>query len=170
MRNVRLSLTLAVVVVIAAGLVSFAGGRVGMPPEQGELERFLGTWNIHTTMYPAVWTPEEITHQSTYTSEWILGGQCVQQSSQDYLKIYKYDPGERVYRYWFFDSSGIAVAAIGHWGEEAKSFVWSCSAGPGLTTTVTHHFVDSDTIDLTIRIEDRSGKVYYHSESQSTRQ
>lgn len=121
------------------------------------------------TVYPAVWTPQETILESTYTSQWILGGRYVQQSSQDYLKLYTYDSGARVYRYWFFDSSGIAVEARGDWNDKTKSFVWLSSAGPGLTTTVTHHFLDDDTIDLTIIIQDNNGKVYYHSKSQSTR-
>src|SRR5206468_11671896 len=108
----------------------------------------------------------------TYTR--ILGGSFVQCKGEQSdkasnLVMYTYDADRKCYRAWWFGSTGQTSESTGKWDADAKALTWTASAGEGLTATSTHRFVNDDTIEWSLAVKDKTGKLYFAMEAKSMR-
>src|SRR6266852_4330436 len=107
-------------------------------------------------------TPEsKIRGQWVGTWKLILGDKFVGASGSSSTKgsewrwILGYDAQQKAYRYWFFDSEGDTVEAIGTWDEKTSTMTWKAEAGPGLIGTATHRFLNADSYEWTYVVKNK---------------
>ena len=145
------------------------------PPEMKALERLVGTWD-HEQI---VKVPEE-TRSTNFVvkGELVLGGRFLQemgdfddQGKSTNTGMYTYDSNRKIYRYWFFHSSGFYWDSTGTWDESNQTFTFKGRVGAGdATTTATMRFSDEATLVYSLVTRDPGGKVHYHMEGKAVRQ
>lgn len=144
-----------------------------LPPEQKVFDHQLGNWWQTGTFFKAEWTPKQTQLTGAVSCTRILGGRFVETkfttSESSVLILKTYDAQRGAYRRWDFNSNGQASESIGKWDEDAKTMTWSGTVDGGLTSTVTDRYVDADTLEWSLVIKDRGGKVYIHVDGKSTR-
>jgi hypothetical protein len=146
-----------------------------LSPEQQVLNRLVGEWSYTVTSFKSEWTPAETEASGTYSSQWTLGNNFVNENAKrsdesTHLAMHTYDVQRKVYRRWYFNSNGVALETTGTWNPDTKTLTWKSAVfGDGLTNTATHRFTDDDTIKWTVRVIDDEGKMYFRVEGTSTR-
>ncbi len=87
------------------------------------------------------------------------------------LCLMAYDPEDNVYLQWYFDSAGSIPRSEtrGKWDEATKTFTWTGRLGNGTTSTQIHRFIDADTQEWTLVLQDGTGKVYLDMEAKAKR-
>jgi hypothetical protein len=135
-------------------------------PELEVLDRFLGTWKIDMVSKPAEWTKQEVKLTGTTTNEWTLGGRFQIHRAKyspthvESVEMLTYDADRKVYRFWHFNSNGIANETTGAWDEKSKTMTFKGDFGNGITSVSKMRFVDKDTREAVMTAKDKSGKVY----------
>jgi hypothetical protein len=164
------------ILVISFGLI-FAGGvhAQEQTPELKVLGQWVGTWKTEFVNKVAEWNPKEVTATGSITCKWILGGKFAEESGSslgagvEHRLILGYDPERKVYRDWFFNSEGNTVEGLGTWDPKTSTMTWKAEAGPGLTGTARHHFLNADAYEWTYVVKDGAGKVYLDMKGKHTR-
>ncbi|MEM8953674.1 MAG: DUF1579 family protein [Verrucomicrobiota bacterium] len=133
-------------------------------PELEPLNRYAGTWTTTFTLEGK--TPDTLT--GTVTAEWILGGRYLQQTATipnvgdtelSVTTLMTYDPENKVYRHWSFDSSGDHNTGTGTWDAEANTFSWNLTDPlTNATTRITSTLPTGGPEEWIIVNEDASGK------------
>jgi hypothetical protein len=143
------------------------------PPEMKALARLLGTWKVEqTTSVPK--ETASITH--VVKRELVLGGRFVQDmvgfddGKPTFTGMFTYDSQRKVYRNWFFHSSGFYFEATGTWDETSQTFTFTYRLPGGGKGTNTFRFTDETTFVFSMISRDASGEVGYHSEGKAVRQ
>jgi len=142
-------------------------------PELKVLDRRLGNWRQTYNFFKAEWTPKQTQLTGTASCTRILGRFYEMklkgpEGTLDHLILMTYDEQRKSYRRWDFNSDS-ASESIGRWDADAKSMTWSHTRDDGLTSTVIDRHVDADTMEWSLVIKDRNGKVYLHLEGNSKR-
>ena len=147
------------------------------PPELKPLQRFIGSWKWQVVMKRAEWTPERTTMTATVSVNWILRGRMIEHkavwSPRDIegLALMTYDAENKVYRQWYFDSTGAIPRGeeLGRWDEAAKTFTWKAGRFTGIRSTQTHRFIDKDTLEFAMVVKDSTGRVCLDMEGKAKR-
>jgi hypothetical protein len=174
MRSIRLlPYAIAAVSLSITSASSHAAEVADLPPEHKLFDHLLGNWRQTGTFFKAEWTPKQTQLTGTASCTRILDGRFFEAKlnwREGSLLILKtYDAQRKSYRRWDFNSNGQASESIGKWDEDAKTMTWTHTTGDGLISTVTDRYVDADTLEWSLVIKDRNGKVYLHLEGKSTR-
>jgi hypothetical protein len=145
-----------------------------LPAELKVLDRMIGTWDTITVQRPAEWTPVGGQSTATVTREWILNGRFVMDTSlhsngDESISLIGYDPGQKVYRSWWFNSLGHRNDSRGHWNETSRTLSTRAELEDGKTTRSTVRFTDSDREVWQFQVTDAAGKVYLDMDITATR-
>ena len=138
-------------------------------------DHYPGNWRQTATLFKAEWTPKQTQLTFTASRTRILDGRFMEtklsgpEGTPNHLILKTYDAQRKSYRRWDFNSNGQASESIGKWDADAKSMTWSHTMDDGLTNTTTDRHVDADTMEWSMVIKDRNGKVYLHMEGKATR-
>lgn len=143
------------------------------PPERQALESYLGNWETETVNKTAEWTPKEVRTTGVATNEWVLGGGLMLQrgkesSGVETLQMRTYDPEQKKYRLWNFDSQGRLLEATGQWDQGSKTMTWKADLGNGITGVNIVRF-NGDTIAWKLAAKNENGKVFLDIEGKFTR-
>jgi Protein of unknown function (DUF1579) len=171
-----------VVIALAAGL---ACGIPGAPAadaptpaaELRVLEDMIGTWDEVVTVKPAEWTPASETRTSVTRRSWSLGGKLMrsdgtwQPTKTEFLYLVAYDAAARVYRCWYFDTTGEMPREpmTGTWDAESRTLTWTVTDGAGNQTVAKHKIIDKDRHDWTMVVTNRDRKVVLDFSAKCTR-
>jgi hypothetical protein len=145
------------------------------PPELKVLEQLVGTWKDEATFKTAIWTPKERKESTTQQGEWALKGRFLSLRGRngdggEDLQLMTFDPDQKAFRRWYFDSEGNATESTGQWDEKTRTLTWTGSLGDGVTAVSVWKFTDKNTLDWTRIAKDDKGKIYVNIEGKSVRQ
>ncbi|MEM7147423.1 MAG: DUF1579 family protein [Verrucomicrobiota bacterium] len=145
-------------------LPNTAPAQLASIPELKPLNRYVGTWT--TTFTVEGKTPDTLT--GTVTAKWILGGRYLQQTATipnigdtelSITTLMTYDPENKIYRHWSFDSAGDHNTGTGTWDPEANTFSWNLTdPNTKATTRITSTIPAGGPEEWIIVNEDASGK------------
>ena len=136
------------------------------------LERLLGTWKFENIGK----IPKGPRYTGTQKRELVLGGRFVQEKIFDdegkptFIGMYTYDSNRKIYRYWFFHSSGFYWDSTGTWDESSQTFTLTNRLRGDVTGTLTVQFSDDTTCVWSIINRDAGGEVIFHMEGRVVRQ
>lgn len=145
-----------------------------LPAELKVLDRMIGTWDTVTIQRPAEWTPAGGRETAKITREWILNGRFVMDTSlhssgDESIAIFGYDPGQKTYRSWWFNSLGDRNTSRGQWNEASQSLSWRADLEDGRTMRSSLRFADANNEAWQFKVTDADGKVYLDMDITATR-
>ena len=150
-------------------------GGIAPPPEMKFLQQMVGTWRESHISRAAEWTPDESRMTSILKVSPILGGHFVrcEVSGDDgkvlAMMIRTFDAEQQAYREWMFPPSRFGGESRGQW-DEAANMLTLTGERPGITGVTTIRFSDKNTMQWSVNLRDRQGKVYYDALGKSVRQ
>ena len=127
------------------------------------LARYVGKWASEVEITGA--EPKKGT--DTSEGKWTLKGRYVDYKvdskldDSEALHLLTYDAEQKVYRSWWFSSTGQNNTSTGTWDEATKKFSWKGEPKNGLTAIWVDHFTDDDTRVGELVVTDGDGKVVY---------
>jgi hypothetical protein len=137
------------------------------PQELKVLNRFLGTWDTDMVAKKSEWTPKEVNSKGMSKFEWMLDGRFMSSQSKstgpdkvESFQLMTYHPGDKKFFLWFFDSNGMVSEAQGQWDADNQILTWKSDIDENLASTNQVRFTDRETIDWTMMVKDKTGKVY----------
>jgi hypothetical protein len=143
------------------------------PAELKVLEKLVGTWNSEGTETRG---KKECRVIGTMTAAWILDGHFIQCRGMrnpggiQNLQVIGFDPVEKEYRMWYFDSSGsVTGPVVGHWDDNSKTLAWRVNPNSDVVLLNEVRFVDSNTIESHLVISSKDGTVLFEQRAKSTR-
>jgi hypothetical protein len=144
------------------------------PPEMKVLERLVGRWDAKAVFKPAASTPKEVRTTSKITRTWVLDDRFLQDTSEgsdgsESFSLVTYDPQQKAYRSWWFNSEGHTSKSTGQWDAASQTILFKEDLGKGLTSRASVRFIDKDRHDWIVIIKDSDGKLYFHGEWTVTR-
>lgn len=161
-----------IILAVAAGLFVPLPAKAAVPPEMKVLERFVGTWKVEQKRKNA--DGLEIWGFGRATSKIVLGGRYLAYTAitgkDEAYSLFTYDESKKKYRSWFFDSKGSHSEWLGTWDEATKTLTRTANLGRGNTGTATSKFLDDDTVEFSLVLKHRDGKVFLKMDSKFTRQ
>jgi hypothetical protein len=146
-------------------------------PALRPLQRFVGAWDQQVVIEVSDWAPENTTMAGDVTASWILSGRVIEHrviwspDNRHGLALVAYDTENKVYRQWYFDSSGTIPRERlrGEWDEATETITWKGRLPGGITVTGDHRFLDEDTFEWSLTHKDRTGKVILLMAAKSKR-
>lgn len=146
-----------------------------LPAELKVLDRMIGDWNTVTVQKPAEWTPEGRRLTASVTREWILNGRFVMDTSihsngDESIAVMGYDPGQRAYRSWWFNSLGNRNDSRGQWNEASKTLTWETTLEDGRSMQSSVRFATPDQEIWRFQVTDAEGRVYLDMDITATRE
>src|SRR5262249_3394473 len=116
-------------------------------PELQMLNRWVGEWDTEMTIKPNDDVPKGARIKGVATRAWVPNGRCIQQSGTQEpgdgiprmktTTLMTYDRGAKVYRIWFFLSTGFVNEADGTWDEKSRTLTSTGHDNQSGTTTTT---------------------------------
>jgi hypothetical protein len=151
-----------------------AAGQPALPLELKAFQRWIGSWSYEATFFKSEWTPEEKRVTGKFACTWALGGRYLEERGSDgnqesHLKLCTFDEQRRVYRAWWFSSTGNSNVSDGTWDEATQTFKWTAMIEQGRTVTGRQHFVSDDVVEASVRVTDDTGKEFFRIEYKSQR-
>ena len=173
-------------VLVLLGLVALgapamaADGPAADVTELAPLSRWVGRWDVVSTIKPGVDVAQETKSKGTERAEWVMGGRFLKQdwvieagdgvSSLSGSTLMTYDSRKKTYHSWMFYSSGAVVECDGTWDEASKSMTWTSKEEEGgRVTTIKATFPDDATEKWSIVGKDRDGKTLIEVVGTNTR-
>lgn len=134
-------------------------------PKNEVLQRFVGVWDLKSTLKPAKWNPdggETIGKESTV---WALKNRIIvirdvsQPDGKKGLFISTHDPKQDAYPFWCFDSTGLqGTQWLLKWNADAKAAVGrSTDSPPAWTSGGQNRFPDGNTNLVSFWMRDENG-------------
>lgn len=144
------------------------------PAELKVLDRMIGTWDTVTVQKPAEWTPDGGQSTATVTREWILNGRFLMDTSlhsngDESIAIFGFDPGQRTYRSWWFNSLGNRSDSRGQWNEVTQTLSWQADLEEGRRMRSSVRFADANKEVWQLKVTDADGTVYLDMDIAATR-
>jgi hypothetical protein len=144
------------------------------PAELKVLDRMIGTWDAVTTQKPAEWTPSGGKSTAKVTREWILDGRFVMDTSihsdgQESMALIGYDPGQKTYRSWWFNSEGHHNTSKGRWDEASQTLSYRTELDDGKSMQSSVRFAADDKEVWRFQVTDAGGKVYLDMDITATK-
>jgi hypothetical protein len=127
------------------------------------LQRFVGAWRGEVTVEATGAAPEHYTQENNWA--WTLGGLFLKDSGTGsngsaFLGLWSLDTRSGKYRaHYFLAPSGDAVVLTHEWDAARQCFVGSADLGGGFQMLAEDHFLDRDTYEWSITIQDGTGQV-----------
>jgi serine/threonine protein kinase len=155
---------------------SLSSGTAASSDELAVLNRMVGDWDSITIQKPAEWTPDGGRSTAKIKREWILNGRFVlaretHSNGQEGLTLFGFDPKQKAYRVWQFNSEGAFPLnpSKGGWSESQQtlSYVAELDGGKILDTSV--HFASQNREDWKIKVTAGAGKVHLDMDVSATR-
>jgi hypothetical protein len=145
-----------------------------LPAELKVLDRMIGTWDTVTVQKPAEWTPDGGRSTAIVTREWILNGRFVMDTSihsngDESISIIGYDPGQNVYRSWWFNSLGHRNDSRGLWHATSQTLTYQTKLEDDYSMQSSVRFADANKEIWQFKATDAAGKVYLDMEITATR-
>jgi hypothetical protein len=152
------------------------------PQELEVLRNYVGDWKSDVTSKPAVWTPEEVTYETSNHAEFVLDGWFLLHIELNHvvgdpdkltkaLMISTFDPQAGQYVTWFFQSSGIMNMSLGEWSAEQKTLTLTPVEPPeGTTGSFAETFPDDSLINGTLAYTGDDGRTLFEMAWTRTRQ
>jgi hypothetical protein len=145
-----------------------------LPAELRVLDRMIGTWDTVTVQKPAEWTPGGGRSTAKIKREWILNGRFVIDTSlhsngDESIAIISYDPGQKVYRSWWFNSLGHRSDSRGQWHESSQTLSYRTELEDGKSMRSSVHFADVNKEVWRFKVTDTAGTVYLDTDITATR-
>lgn len=145
-----------------------------LPAELKVLDRMIGTWDTVTVQKPAEWTPGGGRSTAIVSREWILNGRVVMDTSmhsdgQESIAIIGYDPGQKVYRNWWFNSEGHRNDSRGQWNAASQTLTYRTQLEDDKSVQSSVRFADANKEIWQFKATDAAGKVYLDMEITATR-
>jgi hypothetical protein len=145
-----------------------------LPAELKVFERMIGTWDTVTVQKPAEWTPAGDRSTATITREWILNGRFVMDTSlhsngDESIAILGYDPGQKTYRSWWFNSLGHRNDSRGQWNEASQTLAWRTDLEDGKSMRSSVRLADANKEIWQFKVTDAAGKVFLDMDITATR-
>lgn len=136
-----------------------------LPAELKVLNRMIGAWDSVTVQKPAEWTPAGGQSTATVNREWILDGRLVMDTSMhsngdESIALIGYDPEQKTYRSWWFNSLGHRNDSRGKWNEASKTLSWRTELEDGKSMHSSVRFADPNQEVWDFLVTDAVGKVY----------
>lgn len=151
-----------------------------LTPELKVLDQRVGTWKTETVTKPGAWVPEGAKSSGVETIEWTLGRKFIKgeakvqgpRGKNTNLHLMTFDPHERVYRFWFFDSEGNFPRSdmAGTYDENTKTIIFKQSLpNDDVSSVVSMKFTSKDRVDWHGQWKDKDGQVMMEIEGVVTR-
>ena len=147
-----------------------------LPAELKVLDRMVGTWDAVSTMKPAEWTPDGGRSTMKITREWILNGRFVMDTplhsnGQEGMTIIGFDPNQKVYQGWRFNSEGEFPRSPfkGSWNAKSQTLSYVGKLEDGKTNRSSVRFFGRNQEVWEIKVTDADGKVYFDMDTIATR-
>ena len=155
---------------------TFSSGTAARSDELAVLNRMVGDWDSITIQKPAEWTPEGGRSTAKIKREWILNGRFVldrpaHSNGQEGLTLFGFDPKQKAYRVWQFNSEGAFPLnpSKGGWSESQQTLSYVTELDGGKILNASVHFPSQNREDWKIKVT-AAGKVYLDMDVSATRQ
>lgn len=173
--DIKLKANSIVILAFVAGILVPLQANAEVPPEMKVLGRFVGTWKVEQTRKTA--DGREVKAKGLTSSKMVLGGRFLEYigitnpGEQEAYSLFTYDEAKKKYRSWFFDSKGSHSEWSGTWDEATKTLTRTANnLSRGNTGTAISKFLDDDTVEFSLILKHRDGKVFLEMDSKMTRQ
>ena len=133
------------------------------PSPNSPLQRFVGSWRGEVSVDGPGGEPQRYTQENSWA--WTLGGSFLEErgagsNGSSFLGLWSLDPRSGKYRaHYFLAPSGDVVVLTHEWSERSQSFEGSAELGGGVRMSAEDRFLDRDTYEWSITIQDGAGKV-----------
>jgi hypothetical protein len=141
-------------------------------PELQVLSNYTGEWDAAFTSKDTSFT------SSRQSAKWILDGRVLQRSGSmanegdtdrlDFTALYAYDPQSKIYRSWYFDSTGHASQSEGTWDEKKKTMTF-IGQRDEQTVTSQDHFSKDNVFEWAVITTNQAGDVIRELSGKNTR-
>ncbi len=134
-------------------------------PKNELLQRFVGVWDLKTTIKPAKWNPEGGETTGKESTVWALKNRIImirdisQPDGRKGLFISSHDPKQDAYLFWCFDSNGLqGTQWLLKWNADAKAAIGrSTDSPPAWTSGGQNRFPDGHTNLVSYWMRDENG-------------
>jgi hypothetical protein len=148
-------------------LVSVTADAQEAAPKNEVLQRFVGVWEIKSTLKPAKWHPDGGEFTGKESTVWALKNRIImirdvsQPDGKKGLFIATYDREKDAYPFWGFDSKGLLGGEwLLKWNAEARAAVGRATdLPPAWTSGGKNHFPDADTNNVSYWMRDENGEL-----------
>jgi uncharacterized protein (TIGR03067 family) len=136
------------------------------PPQSPDevLAQYLGTWEMELTEKPTPQFTRKITSKHTLRTEPTLGGRMqlshmtAESGGEEWLIVRTFDRNRQMYRVFLFGSPGVAFERTCQWDSQARTMRHTgVPPVAGVTGSATEAFLDSDTMQTTLRVKNPDG-------------
>ena len=139
------------------------------PPELKVLEKLIGEWDAAAVFKPAEWTPKEERSSSKVTRSWVLDGWLLQDTAKisngsESISLLGYDPQQKKYRGWWFNSEGHRNKSFGDWDEASGTLSFRADLEDELISTSSVNFIDQNHHVWKVQVKDAEGKLFFDGE------
>ncbi len=146
-------------------------------PKNDVLDRFVGVWELKSTLKPAKWNPEGGEFTGQESTVWALKNRVIlirdvsQPEGRKGLYISLYDAQRNVYPFWCFDSNGLMGTQWElSWNAEANAAVGrSTDSPPAWTGGGQNRFPNANTNLVTTWMRDENGELLMENSGRKDR-
>jgi hypothetical protein len=133
------------------------------PTPNRPLQRFVGSWRGEVSVESPGVEPQRYTQENSWA--WTLDGLFLEErgtgsNGSSFLGLWSLDAQSGKYRaHYFLATTGDVVALTHEWSEHAQTFAGSAELGGGVRMLAEDRFLDRDTYEWSITIQDGAGKM-----------
>jgi hypothetical protein len=133
------------------------------PSSNNPLQRFVGSWRGEVQVDAPGGQPQRHVQESCWV--WTLGETFLEErgagsNGSSFLGLWRLDTRSGKYHaHYFLAPSGDAVVLTHEWNERERSFLGSADLGGGVLMRAEDRFVDRDTYEWSITVQNGDGEV-----------
>lgn len=133
------------------------------PPANNPLQRFVGSWRGEVSVDGPGAEPQRYTQENSWA--WTLGGLFLEErgtgsNGSSFLGLWSLDAQNGKYRaHYFLAPTGDVVVLTHEWSARHQTFAGSAELGGGVRMLAEDRFLDRDTYEWSITVQDGAGKV-----------
>jgi hypothetical protein len=133
------------------------------PPPKNPLQRLVGSWRGEVSVDGPGVEPQRYTQENSWA--WTLGGLFLEErgtgsNGSSFLGVWSLDARSGKYRaHYFLAPTGDVVVLTHEWSEQNQTFAGSAELGGGVRMLAEDHFLDRDTYEWSITVQDGAGNV-----------
>jgi hypothetical protein len=137
------------------------------------LQRFVGSWRGEVSVESPGVEPQRYTQENIWA--WTLGGLFLEErgagsNGSSFLGLWSLDAQNGKYRaYYFLAPAGNVVVLTHEWSEDNQTFTGSAELGGGVRMLAEDRFLDRDTYEWSITIQDGAGHMLTHMRARQRR-
>ncbi|MDA1053275.1 MAG: DUF1579 family protein, partial [Planctomycetota bacterium] len=146
-------------------------------PKDEVLQRFVGVWDLKSTLKPAKWNPEGGEFTGKESTVWTLKNRVIlirdmsQPDGRKGLYISLHDAARDAYPFWCFDSNGLmGTQWLLKWNGDASAAVGrSTDSPPAWTSGGQNRFPDANTNLVSYWMRDENGELLLENSGRKDR-